>query len=144
IKFAPLLGIGSVVDSAEVDGKPIHFETQIFPEGIQPIVVAKVVRSQTKFDVHFVPTVELLPPSVETRTGDSDHGLKIFSVRMNGNVMHVEVEGLAGMKYNLNIVNPDRVESVSGGKLNGNSIEFTIPPGAESGFVKHEISIVTV
>jgi hypothetical protein len=143
IKFGPVLGIGTNVKSVEVDGKPAHFQTETFPQGIEPVVVVDVTKPEMNIDIVFDPSVELLPPLVETRTGDSDHGLKIVSLTMNENVMRVDVEGLSGMVYNLNILNPEKIESVSGGKIKGNSIEIAIPSSDKSGFVKYTISIVT-
>jgi hypothetical protein len=143
IEFGPVLGLGTNVKSVEVDGKPVHFQTETFPQGIEPVIVVDVTKPEMNIDIVFDPSVELLPPLVETRTGDSDHGLKIVSLTMNENVMRVDVEGLSGMVYNLNILNPEKIESVSGGKIKGNSIEIAIPSSDKSEFVKHTISIVT-
>lgn len=143
INFMPLLGLGTNVQSVEVDGKLEHFQTKNFPQGVEPIVITKIVKPEMEFKVSFIPTVELLPPSVETRTGDEDSGLKIISMERKDRVLNVEVQGLTGKEYALEIVNPDKAERVYGGKLKGNFIEFRIPMNEKPEFVNYKLSIVT-
>lgn len=140
VTFSPVLASGTIIESAAVDGQSIHPEIDEHVQGIEPTIAAKVVRPDMEFEIKYRPAVEILPPSVLTSTGDPDMGLKIISITSEGVDIRAHVEGIPGKIYILNVLNPELIENVKGGSLDGDSIRFIIP-GTIKGFVDYNIRI---
>jgi hypothetical protein len=84
------------------------------------------------------PTVEILPPAIESQTGDSDKGLKIIKLELSGKNLKAIVEGLAGQGYTLRITHGELVQDVVGASVLGNRVTIKFPPGKEREFVRRE------
>ncbi|MFQ5772727.1 MAG: hypothetical protein ACE5HX_19485, partial [bacterium] len=80
LHFVPELGIGSKIVNVKVNEQSVAFEQIISTQTIQP-EEEFILEGPTTVEVAFDPTVELLPPYIETKTGDSNKGLKIISVK---------------------------------------------------------------
>jgi hypothetical protein len=138
--FAPALGTGTKILAARVNRQAVPFKQEFSGQMIQPIVETKLA-SSVKIEIDFRPTVELLPPSNDTKTGDRNKGLKVVSTTMKGNVFRVVVEGLAGEQYTLGMVHSERVASVGGCKVSGSSLLIDFPAGKTGEFERREITI---
>ena len=93
------------------------------------------------FPIECQPAVEILPPKIETYVGAPNKGLKIISMQLEGSTLRLDVEGLSGKKYELDIVNPEKVEKVVGAAQIGNTLKIPIPDDNPGKFVRHEIVI---
>ena len=101
------------------------------------------IRGTTSVEIDFEPNVELLPPTIETKTGDTNKGLKIISTEWKERVLRVVLEGLAGETYELGIVNEDRLSSVSGATRKENKFLIKMPDGPAGEFVRHTMQLST-
>ncbi len=142
--FRPSFGPGTTVLSASVNGKPAAF--------VDAGPAALAVRTYVEFpltgkdtvEIGFEPTVEILPPTVATRTGDGDRGLKVIRVDLSvpKDGLEVIVEGLAGETYELPVTMSDRVGSVEGATLSNGRLTIRMPGPPGAGFVRHVVRIV--
>lgn len=138
--FAPAFGIGTKILAARVNGQAVPFKQEVSAQTIQPIVETKL-GSSVKIEIDFQPTVELLPPSNDTKTGDRSRGLKVVSTAMKGNVLRVVVEGLTGEQYTLGMVHSERLAAVGGCKVSGSSLLIDFPAEKTGEFERREITI---
>jgi hypothetical protein len=135
LRIAPALGVGSIINTVIVNKKPVKFDQVLSTQTIQPIVNVMLKEGTT--------TVELLPPNIETKTGDRNKGLKIISVRKVGNHYKVDVEGLSGKSYFLEVVNPELIQEVKGGSLSENKIMIEMPSDKVNEFITLQVIIRT-
>ena len=136
--FSPALGIGTKITEARVNGKVVPFEQIVSSQTIQPLVESKLV-TPLKIEIDFEPTVELLPPSNLSKTGDSNKGLKIISTSLKDKTLTVVVEGLSGERYELGMVHRDKLASAKGCEITGTSLIIDFPSGKVGEFVRREI-----
>ena len=94
-------------------------------------------------EVEFEPTVEVLPPAIETRAGDTDRGLKVIRVASSGpkNGLEVVVEGLAGESYELPLFRNEKVSAVEGAELAAGRLIIRMPGTPGEGFVRHVVRL---
>lgn len=137
---APALGVGTRITAVRVNGAPLRFTAIVSPQTVQP-EFAFTLTDSARVVVEFIPGVELLPPATETRTGDTNRGLKIIRTALNGNHLRVVVEGLSGSTYVLGAANPARIASVSGARRNAQGVSITMPAGPAGEFVRTEFVI---
>jgi hypothetical protein len=123
-----------------VNGKPAPFKTERIPSSqiVQPVVEFGLSGSNM-IEIDFDATVEILPPISETKTGDSDKGLKIIRQEFREGQLTVIVEGLSQQIYKLGLANAQSLESVIGATLDGNDLKIQMPEVKEGEFVRHEI-----
>ncbi len=140
LRFAPVLGGGARVTAVTCDGRAVPFEVRATPRSVQPLVEVDLARS-ARLEVAFEPCVELLPTEVQTRTGDTDQGLKIVDVTWEGQDLVAEVEGLAGREYRVRVTEAGRIAAVAGAVRTGDALAFTIGGAAGTGFARHRIRI---
>ncbi len=138
--FAPALGIGTKITSAKINGQMVQFKEVIAGQTIQPVVEVQL-KDRTTIEINFEPTVELLPPHIDTKTGDTNKGLKIISTSWKENRLAVVTEGLSGENYELRVMNGEKIKSVAGAFQEGNTLKIKIPEGKRGEFVRHEVII---
>lgn len=138
IQFAPALSVGTRVRSAELNGQPVDFKISPSSQVVQPVIQFGLT-GQDVVEVEFEPTVELLPPDLESRIGDFNKGLKIIHLELGGKNLKAIVEGLAGESYTLNLANGNLVEGAAGAELSGGRLLIQFPVGKEREFLRREI-----
>ncbi len=143
ITVSPVFGPGTRIRSASLNGKRLPLTTYQFLEGVESVGRSRSSGNVMTFRFRYVPTVEVVPPAIHTITGQSDHGLKIMSIRRIGSELEVDVDGLVGKEYSLEISNPELVGGVKGAELSGSVLKFRVPGKNGDGFVRHNI-VVTV
>jgi hypothetical protein len=99
------------------------------------------VSSSLRIEIDFEPTIELLPPSNETKTGDVNKGLKIISTSLKGKTLTVVVEGLSGEQYSLGMTNVEKLASAEGCQVKDLSLLIDVPPGKAGEFIQRGIRI---
>ncbi|MDZ7266621.1 MAG: GH116 family glycosyl hydrolase [candidate division KSB1 bacterium] len=142
VQFAPALGIGSRMVSVTINGRGVPFREVVSSQTIQP-VVNFLLRDSASISVNFVPTVELLPPVITSNTGDHNQGLKVIAIKREGRVLSVEVEGLAGERYELEVVNPGKIINVEGAERQGRVLVIQMAAGGWGEFIRQEIRLET-
>jgi hypothetical protein len=143
--FAPALGAGTRIVRASVNGRPVEPEI-ILPEvpagpNIQVRVPPFQLAGHDVVELEFEPTVEILPPFIESRVGDYDRGLKMIRVSREGKTVRVVAEGLSGHDYILPITRSGLIAEVTGATLDGGHLLIRIPGEESRRFVRHEIAI---
>jgi hypothetical protein len=136
--FSPALGLGTQVRSARLNGKPLDFKINSSGQVIRPMVRFSL-RGQDVVEIDFDPTVEILPPTIESRVGDGDMGLKVVRLRRAGKDLQLTVEGLAGESYKLDLTNSNQVEKVTGAELAGNRLLIQMPQGKPREFLRKDV-----
>jgi hypothetical protein len=136
--FSPALGIGTKIVEARVNGQVVPFKQFVSYQTIQPTVESKLT-NPLKIEIEFEPTVELLPPSILSKTGDSNSGLKIISTLLRDKNLSVVLEGLSGERYQLDIVHRDKLASVEGCEITGTTLLIDFPAGMAGEFVRRTI-----
>lgn len=139
-KFSPALGVGTRIIAARINGQVVSFKQDVFSQTVQPIVETKLGAS-TKIEIDFNPSVELLPPPNDTKTGDSNRGLKIISTTLKGKTLSVMVEGLSGEHYEIGMVHSELLGSAEGCRFLGSSLLIDFPTGNVGEFERREIAI---
>jgi glycogen debranching enzyme len=139
-RFEPSLGIGTKILAARVDGQPVPFGQEVSSQTIQPIVETKL-GATTKIEIDFEPTVELLPPANDSKTGDGNKGMKIISTKLEGKTLGIVVEGLSGEHYRLGIVHAERLASVEGCSVSGSTLLIDFPAGKTGEFERKNIKL---
>jgi len=141
IHFAPALGIGTRIQSLHVDGKPVEFRTQEIAQVVQVESEIPVREDSLSIDLTFVPTAEILSFVPESKTGDSNKGLKIISLKKEGPKLIVQVEGLTNETYHMRVMMPERIAKAEGAELEGDELILTMPGGKFEEFVSQRIVI---
>jgi hypothetical protein len=140
--FGPALGLGTEVRQARLNGSPIRPRLEKSPQAlaVQPSLEFNLNGRDT-VEIDFEPTVELLPPSNESQTGDFNKGLRIIKMERSGKALKAVVEGLAGQSYELAVTQSGTISTVQGAKLAANRLLIQFPLGHAEEFVRHEIII---
>jgi glycogen debranching enzyme len=140
VVFAPAFGIGTGIGKARIDGRETTYRLIVSSQTVQPLIEF-LVGGETTLEVELLPTVELLPPPVLTKTGAPNRSLKILATNFKDKQLKVNVEGLAGESYELMIVNDDLLQSVSGCRREGRKLFLTMPEGPADEFVRAEFML---
>jgi len=141
IYFAPALGIGTRIQSLHVDGIPVEFKTQERAQVVQAESEIPVREGSLSIDLTFIPTVEILPVVPESKTGDSNKGLKIISLNKEGSRLVLEVEGLSNETYEVQVTMPEDIAQVEGAELKNDRLIITMPEGEIRQFVLLKIVV---
>ena len=102
------------------------------------------LKGESEIAISYDGDVELLPPEIHTRTGDTNKGLKIISTEWKNNELRILVDGLSGEPYDLGVVNARKIRSVKGGEMRGDNIHFQIPQGPPGEFQRFELVLSTM
>lgn len=143
LRIAPALGAGSIINKVIVNGEAVKFDQALSTQTVQPIVDIELKKGATTVEIEFSPNVEILPPNIETKTGDMNKGLKLTSLRREENQIKIDVEGLSGRSYVLEVVNPELIHEIKGASLRGNRIMIKMPNDKVDDFIAHHIIIKT-
>jgi hypothetical protein len=140
--FGPALGLGTEVRGARLNGRAVRPQVEKSPlaQAVQPSVEFNLTGQDT-VEIDFEPTVELLTPSNESKTGDSNKGLRIIKMERIGKALRVTMEGLAGQAYVLEVTQSKRIESVKGAQRSDEHLLIQFPQGPVGEFVRQEMII---
>ena len=140
--FGPALGLGTKVRGARLNGRSFRprIDQSRLAQAVQPFVELNLT-GQDAIEIDFVPTVELLPPLNESKTGDFNKGLRIIKMEWTGKALKAVVEGLAGRSYDLDMTQSGRISSVQGAKLAANRLRVQFPQDLAGEYARQEIII---
>jgi glycogen debranching enzyme len=143
LHLSPAFGLGTKIRRAMINGRPVEPAAnpvfQAFRQSEQPAFPPFVLTGRDVIQIELEPTVEILPPALETEVGDSDRSLKIIRLEIAGNDLKLIVEGLAGQSYELRITHGELVRDVRGASVLGNRVTIRLPSGKEGEFLRHEV-----
>lgn len=141
MRFAPALGTGTKMGTLTVGGRDIPYETVKGSQTVQPLAEIFMEKDPMSIELHFKPTLEILPVLPVTKVGERNSGLKIISVRRVKDVLRIEVEGLSGKTYKVGLSNGEQAASAEGAKIGKDGLIFIIPGRIPGVYTKHTISI---
>jgi glycogen debranching enzyme len=142
VVFGPGFGLGTMVRSALLNGKPLALKAGAPP--LSQAVVAELefaVTGDDKLELILDPAPEIIAPRVPTRTGDLNRGLKIIRTDLVGRNLKITIEGLAGEAYVLEVRNGNLVDSASGAVFDGRRLKIDIPAEKPGEYVRREVLI---
>ncbi|MGB7297042.1 MAG: GH116 family glycosyl hydrolase [Candidatus Aminicenantales bacterium] len=136
--FAPSFGPGTEVLAVRVNGQSVDFKMTTSPRLARPEVGFHMSGRDT-VEIDLKPTVEILPPSVDSKIGDPDRGLKIISIIRERDELKALVEGWPGQTYSLPVACGDFIRAVQGAKSSGDRLTVAFPAAKEPCFLRQEI-----
>jgi len=154
--FMPAFGLGTKILQATRNGSPLVYAADERPS-------AQAVRPRLEFplsgddtvEIRFVPAPEIVPPDTPTMTGDLSRGLRLVRSTLSGHDLQLSLEGLWGETYALEVLNGERVDSVTfsfedingkrhdqpmAAKFDGRTLTVEFPLGPE-GYCKGEMTL---
>ncbi len=141
LRLEPALGLGCEVKDVTLRGESIAYTTRRSAQVTQVLCELPVHNGPLSIGISFEPTVEIFPLYSRSRVGAANSGLKILSLDRQGEGLRLEVEGLSGRSYELGILNPELITSISGGEVSDGRILLLIPDGKPGTFLRHTITI---
>ncbi len=141
LHFAPGIGIGNQIKSLVVGGTPISIKTTNLNQLTQVAADIPVEKESILLKMEFEPTVEILPPLLDSKVGERNKGLKIISIIREKKKLRIKLEGLVGGVYELRVQNTQFIQSVERAVLKNDKLKILIPKGETGSFVAHQITI---
>ena len=143
VDFSPSFSLRTQVVSVQLNGKPLHFQMQ--PNSIDQHLSVRfpvnegpnnlVIRVKNDFGLALS---NELPP-----LGSASRGLRVVSESWDAarTQLILDVSGLAGSRYQLDVWNPGQIASVEGGELVQGKLELRMPPAATDSYVQQKVVI---
>lgn len=135
LRVMPLFEAGARVRAVRVNRQPVPFDQNEESWGTRLNLALKLDEGKADVELDLDPAVAVLPPDPESRPGDANVGLRIISVQRLEDRLELAVEGLAGRSYRLRVLRADRIRSVVGGSLEGDSLVIPVPRGEAGVYV---------
>jgi glycogen debranching enzyme len=142
VEFSPAFSLRTEVIGAEMNGRPIPFKVQAnsddkhanlrFPVYGGPNNV--VIRVKHDFGLVYA---NELPP-----LGSASRGLRVLSESWNAtrDQLRVQVSGLAGMGYEMNVWNPNQISRAEGATLTKlGKLQIQMPAGPSDSYVEQKV-----
>jgi glycogen debranching enzyme len=142
VEFSPAFSLRTEVVGAEMNGRPIPFKVQAnsndkhvnlrFPVYSGPNNV--VIRVKHDFGLSYANELPAL--------GSASRGLRVISEAWTAgrDQLSLQVSGLAGMGYEMNLWNPNQVSRAEGATLtNAGKLEIRMPAGAADTYVEQKV-----
>jgi hypothetical protein len=139
ISFIPALGIGTRIQSLDVNGEPVAFRTKERAQVVQVESEIPINEDILSIEMTFIPALEILPFVPKSHIGDKNKSLKIISLKKEDFKLIMEVEGLANRTYKVQVTQPGLIAKLEGGELKGDELVLTMPDGKFEDFVSHRI-----
>jgi hypothetical protein len=141
INFTPALGIGTRVQSLDVNGDPVAFRTKERAQVVQLESEIPVNEDILSIEMTFIPTIEILPFVPKSQIGDTNKGLKFISLKNESSKLILLVEGLSNETYQLQVTMPELIAKVEGAEVKEDKLILTMPEGKRGNFVSEKIAI---
>jgi hypothetical protein len=136
--FAPVLGSSASIKQVRVGGRPREADVRRHSLSVQPAIKA-AIRDSFALEIDYESAIEILPPAVETRTGDPNAGVKIVSTAWKDGRLTLTLEGLAGTSSRIPLQLQRPAGQVKGARLEGTELVVDFPAGRE--FVRSGVTV---
>ena len=154
--FMPAFGLGTKILQATRNGSPLVTTADERPaaQAVRPSLEFPLSGDDT-VELTFSPAPEIVPPDTPTMTGDLSRGLRLVRSTLSGHDLQLSLEGLWGETYALEVLNGERVDSVTfsfedingkrhdqpmAAKFDGRTLTVEFPLGPE-GYCKGEMTL---
>lgn len=133
LSFTPRFLPGTQISSVTVNGKQVAFTSKKHSDTVQLFTTFQLTESSTEIIIQVKRTVEIAPPVWNSKVGSENIGLRIVSFDVNNQVAELEVEGLAGENYELDLRQSDRIRSVDGASVKNGKLLITFSDETAAG-----------
>ncbi|NOX38219.1 MAG: hypothetical protein GXO78_11875 [Calditrichaeota bacterium] len=141
LDFAPALAYDAPIEQVRVNGQSVAYQEQISAYLKHPEMSLPIQGEQLTVVIQFQPSLEFLPVTYPSRTGEANRGLKVVSLRYRDQGYDLLVEGLAGERYGLPLQNAQRIKKVRGARLQNDQLQIEFPEGAPGEFKRLQVRI---
>jgi glycogen debranching enzyme len=139
--FAPALGLGANAFTASANGRPLDVAVDERRSGqaLRPRLEFPLTGDDT-IELRFVPGPEIVIPEARSETGDASAGLRLVRSRLSGADLVLSLEGRAGESYAIEVLNRERIETVSGAAFDGHALTVAFPASSAS-YARGEVTL---
>ena len=139
--FAPALGLGAEIASASLNGRPLDVAADERPsrQCLRPRLEFSLTGDDT-IELRFIPGPEIVLPETASATGDASAGLRLVRSRLSGRDLVLSFEGRTGETYAIEVLNRERIETVSGAAFDGHALTVAFPASSAS-YARGEVTL---
>jgi hypothetical protein len=145
LNFNPVLPPGTQVYKVLANGKEIRFTPEQEQEAVKVILSRVSVKQHLKISIRYTGGIGVLPLVNELQPGARNDGAKITAQQWQKNKYMIQVEGIPGKMYELNVFSLKPIHLIQNAVIkNRNANIYTITttlPEDKSKYVKHKITI---
>lgn len=133
LDFNPALSLRAEVVSAELNGRAVSFHIASTADDKHVQVRAQLKPGSNLLRLRVTNNFELYLPYLAPQAGDTNRNLRIVSEQWSAShdQLTLNVQGLSGQSYDVNVVGAEEIESVDGGVVGknteGRTINLSIP-----------------
>jgi len=139
--FSPAFAFRSEISKVLINGKETEFKAIESSQDVHALVKVQVLDSGT-VEIHYTPSLEILPPENTSNIGDTNTGLRIKGLRGENNHLQLVVEGLTNHTYTLKTRQSDRVASIVNAVMNGSEMIIEFPKSEKEKYLEKIVDIV--
>lgn len=134
LEFNPVFAPGTVITNIRVNGRPIHYTTEMEDEGVKVIMQKLPIQNGMKIIIEYSGGTGVLPLINGLHPGASNAGAKIIQQHWQKDKGLVKLEGICGKRYQFKIfstVPPKLITNGTSSKTGENTylISTQIPDG---------------
>lgn len=141
LTIAPCFSRGTRIKQITVDNHPITFQIHEENQVIWPEAKIVLTTNSHLIRVDFEPTLEIIPAWPELTLGAKNQGLKIIDLEFQPKKIIIEAQGRPGGKYQLKLINQQKIKSLEGASLKNSSLVISFPPAPDEKFITKLIKI---
>ena len=139
LQAQPLFPHATQIHSATFNGRDLDFEIAQHEAGIQ-VKLGAMLENTGRLVIQHSAELAVIPPQWKTPIGGASTGLRVLTVDQNETGLSIQVEGLVGQDYMLQVMNMGENVKVNGASRSGDYILFTIPE-ADSSHGVHTVHV---
>jgi hypothetical protein len=145
--FDPEIPLGASVVSAQCGGRPVKAEPELHDEDEHARIEFKAPAGVTKCSIAYRGGVAVIPPLTAPVVGQSSRGVKITSIRLQGEALTIDADVNAAGPQSVDIRTPWKPTSADGGKVSAEGVnlfrvDFDSPATApQSGYSHRSVTI---
>lgn len=132
LKLAPVFLPGTQIKEVLCNDKKVKFSV-IYEKHFSSFLTEIQLQNETTIKIKIEPSLEFIPVYENVKIGDEDKNLKIhyFEFLPDEKTFIFTVEGIQNKKYSLEILNPDKIQTVENALIQGKNLIFQIPQSNE-------------
>ena len=139
--FAPCFAKGTRVNEMMLNGESIDYKIAEQNQVTQAKAQFSVTEKSLEVKLKIQPCFEILPVIPKVKVGEPDSGLKIISLKRNLHTLTLNIEGISGKIYKLNVLHPELIDNMKGAQLESDQLIIQIPDDNPDEFITHTVHI---
>ena len=141
LEFSPAISPRARVLGASISGHRIPFQIEENTTDMHPIVRVSLNPGKSILRLALKDDFDIGYTNSLPRLGNSSRDLRIISELWSPvlDQLTVEISGVAGARYELNLRDPGEIRSVDGAELNNGKLLVTFPPGNPLAYTRHSV-----